>query len=156
MVSDGCRLTIIESDEMKRAIPLGNPEFEIARNAFNLAVQHGIDPERVRREQREAEQRRREAEEFERAMQRKLSACPGFLATDAPSGPASRGRVVVAPGLAQQAMEWLRRRFQVSESLELDSAADGLVFEIIPRAARSGGRRVQRSFIRNVQFELPL
>jgi len=55
---------------------MGAPEFFLARTCFNLAAEAGNDPERVARELREAEQRRRDAAEYERKCQRTLAECP--------------------------------------------------------------------------------
>ena len=142
---------------MKSLRNMGAPEFFLARSVFNLAAETGDDPERVARELREAEQRRRDATEYERKYQRTLAECPGFCACDAPSGPGSKGKVVIEPGMILEANRWLRRRFHVSENLEL-SGDTGLVLEIIPHQRRLpvGGKRIKVHFGKVEQFELAL
>lgn len=135
---------------------MGAPEFFIARNAFNLVAERGEDPERVAREARHAEQRRKEAVEYERKMQLRLEACPGFLACDAPSSPDNFGHVVAQPSDAEGAREWLKRRFQISEDLNLSDV--GLVFRIHSRkkSVTAGGKRIKVHFDKPMQYELPL
>lgn len=126
----------------------------IAVQAFNLSGETGVDPERVERERREAEQRAQEARELEAKMQRTLADCPGFVGCDAGS---VQGRVVVEPGRVTEAVQWLKRRFHVSENLEL-SSDNGLAIDVQSRTrtCRSGGRRRKVSFVRVEQFELAL
>jgi hypothetical protein len=74
-----------------------------------------------------------------------------------PGSPESEGKVVVEPGRAIDAREWLKRRFRVCDDLELSTAA-GLVFRVIPRCRKSSGQRRARrvSFGPLEQFELAL
>lgn len=126
---------------------------------FNLAGERAVDPWRVERERREAQERQAQAAAFQAKMQRSLEECPGFTAADVPGGPGGRGRVVVSPAQATEAAQWLKRRFVVRPSLELDAAADGLVFEIIARARPirgNGGHRRRVSFDAPEQFHLAL
>ncbi len=142
---------------MKSLRNMGNPEFSFARTAFNLIAERGDDPERIRREAEETVRRQREAAEYQEKMQRKLTECPGFMGADLPAGPGCKGTVVVQPGLVREANDWLRKRFAVSESMEL-SEADGIVLQIIARrkSVTRGERRVKVSFGQPQQFELPL
>ena len=122
-----------------------------------LSMQVGHDPERIRREKSEAEQRERDSAEYQHRMQRALNLCPGLVGADAPSGPGRPGRVVVDPRQANDAMAWLKRRYRVSESAVLTD--ENLVLEIISRAAsaRDGAtKRLRVSFDKPVQFELDL
>ena len=133
-------------------------EFPGSGQVFNLAGERGVDPDRVARELREAEQRRVAAAEYELRMQRKLSECPGVVGFDSPTSPDSLGKVVVEPAHVVEAAAWLKRRFVVSEDLEL-SGDTGLVFSIAPRKIRlhaSGGKRIRVHFDKPTQFELPL
>lgn len=141
---------------MKAIRNMGAPEFFFARTAFNLIAERGEDPERVAREAREQEQRRKAAAEYERKMQLSLEKCPGFMGCDAPHGPESTGSVVIQPSEAESARAWLKRRFQISEDLNLSDA--GLVFKIASRrkAVTSGGKRIKVRFGKLEQFELPL
>lgn len=134
-------------------------QFELgcACEAFNLAAETGVDPERVLRERRETIERQRQAAAFEAKMQRSLAECPGVVGFDAPNSPDSKGKVVVEPAHTVEAFQWLKRRFHVAENLEL-SGAVGLVFEIAPRrrGLRSNGKRIKVHFGKVEQFELGL
>ena len=141
-----------------RKIPftMGNPEFAIAAQSFNLAAERGEDPERVAREKREAEQRAREAAEYQSRMQRALKLCPGLTGCDPPAGPGLPGRVVIDPRQAPEARAWLKARFRVNEEVRFESA-DGLAVEIISRAQpKPGQKRVSVTFDKPVQYTLDL
>jgi hypothetical protein len=73
-------------------------------------------------------------------MQRKLSECPGFVGCH-PPGVESPGRVTVQPGAADEAVEFLKRRFHVGQVGWQKGL--GLTVEILPR--RKG---VSRAVIR--------
>lgn len=126
---------------------------------FNLSSETGADPFRLERERAKAEALAREAREYQTKMQLSLEKCPGFIGCDAPDNDRARGRVVVEPGRIVDAMPWLKRRFHVSESLDL-SLDNGLCVEIIPRVRNSscanGKQRVRVTFERPEQFELRL
>lgn len=126
----------------------------IAAQAFNLSGESGDDPERVERERRETERLQQEARELELKMQQTLADCPGFVGCDAGS---VQGRVVVEPGRVTEAMQWLKRRFHVSENLEL-SSDNGLAIDVQSRirSCKTGGRSRRVSFVRVEQFELAL
>lgn len=137
----------------------GNPEFSIMRSVFNLAGEQAEDPERVAREAAAARQRARDAEEYQKRMQKTFSQCPGFIGADAPSGPGLPGKVTFEPAKAVEAITWLKRRFRVDERLDL-STDSGLCVEIITKRkpGLSGGcnsRRVHQ-FGKPEQFELSL
>lgn len=141
---------------MRRTKP-SRPDAElpvISVQAFNLAGEVGDDPERIERERRDAERRQQEARELEAKMQRTLAECPGFVGCDAGS---VQGRVIVEPGRVTEAMQWLKRRFHVSENLEL-SSDNGLAIDVQSRTrtCKSGGRSRRVSFVKVEQFELAL
>jgi hypothetical protein len=58
--------------------------------------------------------REREARAWQDKMQRKLSECPGFVGCR-PPGQASPGLVTVQPTDADQAVDFLKRRFHVGQ-----------------------------------------
>lgn len=136
---------------------LGAPEFMLARTVFNLSGESGPDPERVAREQREAEERRAQAAAFQARAQLTLEKCPGFITCDPPSSPGSTGKIVVEPSHLLEASEWLKRRYHVAENLEL-SRDLGVAFEIAPRnrGSTSRKRKVKVCFGKPEQFQLAL
>jgi hypothetical protein len=127
----------------------------ICTEAFNLASQSGNDPFRLERERWEAEQAASAAREFERRMQRLLEECPGFTTCEAPRSEDARGKVIVEPARITEAMQWLKRRFVVNESLEL-STDIGLCVELIPRKRGRTARTYAAKFKKPEQFALPL
>ena len=123
--------------------------------AFNLVSEYGEDPERIIRERQEAEAAAAAALEYESKMQRSFAQCPGFIGCDPPSGERSKGRVVVDPTYAFQAREWLKRRFNCNEAIELSD--HGLCIEVMPRVrAKPGQPRRRVSFLKPEQFDLAL
>lgn len=140
---------------MKRPVP----QFDLAvvGDVFNLAGQPGIDPERLARELEQSRLRRQEAARYQERMQLTLAQCPGFVGADAPAGPGLLGKVVVEPSWILEANRWLKRRFHVSENIEL-SGDTGIVLEIASRArpCKKGGRKVRVAFGPAEQFELAL
>ena len=132
-------------------------ESACAVEAFNLASERGIDPERVVRDRIAADKARRDAAEYQAKVQRVLADCPGVVGFDLPSCECGKGKVVIEPGRINDAMPWLKRRFKVAESLEL-STDQGLCVEFAPRIRRSPttGRRVKVTFGRVEQFTLAL
>ena len=134
------------------------PQFDldVVGDIFNLVQEPGIDPVRVARELKECEQRRQDAAEYQRKMQRRLEECPGFITADAPVGEAHFGNVVVEPSNADSARAWLKRRFQISEDLNLSDI--GLVFRIHSRrkVVTVNGKRIRVRFGKVEQFELAL
>lgn len=133
-----------------------HPELSIAPQAFNLSGEQGNDPFRLEREKWQAEERQRQAREFEAKYQRKFEECPGFVACDAPSGPDCVGKVVVDPGKASEAREWLKKRFKVDEDLTL-SPDTGLCFRVMPRAQKASTQRTYArkfTFVKPHQYEL--
>ena len=87
-------------------------ELRPCATAFNLAGERGVDGARVISEMAEAMRREREAREWQEKMQRKLSECPGFIGCN-PPGEQSPGKVTVQPAAADEAVEFLKRRFHV-------------------------------------------
>lgn len=133
------------------------PQYDlpVAGAVFNLAGERGEDPERVARERAAAERANREAKAYQDRMQKTFAACPGFIGGDAPAGPGLVGRLVVEPARVAEAYEWLRRRFRVSENLELSQTLDnGLCIDVIPRPPRKSGVWRKTSFAKPTQFEL--
>jgi hypothetical protein len=133
-------------------------ELPLAAAAFNLFSETGDDPLRVMRERDARLALEREAELYRQKMQRVFADCPGFLGGDAPTGPQATGRVVVEPGRSVEALAWLKRRFHVNETLELDRAVEGLAFEIKPRqrSPGAGSKRIKVTFARPEQFQFAL
>lgn len=133
-------------------------ELPKAEAVFNLAGQSAPDPWRIAREREEQARVAREAAAYQERMQRTLAECPGFIGADAPPCPEGRGKVIVEPAMAGDAAVWLKRRFHVSESLELDRHADGITFQIAPRTRRRSPGRPRRkvSFAPPEQFTLAL
>lgn len=131
-------------------------EFACSASVFNLAAEAADDPWRLERERLAAEEARVVAIKYQSSMQRALALCPGFVGADAPTSDTGRGRLVVEPAKVIEALAWLRRRFHVSENLELSSDA-GLCIEVQPRVRRStpGPRRAKPRF-KLEQFELDL
>jgi hypothetical protein len=89
-------------------------ELTACANAFNLIGERSIDGAREIAEMAEAMRREREAREWQDKMQRKLSECPGFIGC-VPPGVESPGRVTVQPGAADEAVDFLKRRFHVGQ-----------------------------------------
>lgn len=128
-----------------------------SHTVFNLACECGVDPDRVLKERLDAAIARAAAREYELKMQRTFSQCPGFIGGDAPSSENGKGHVVVDPGKALEAREWLKRRFHCNDALELSD--QGLCIEVVPRARRKaagGPRRVRVAFGKLEQFTLSL
>jgi len=139
------------------------PQYELANSgeAFNLAVERGVDPERVIRERIAADKARTEAREYQAKMQRMLAECPGVIGWDLPGCECGKGKVTIEPGRIADAMPWLKRRFHVSEILELSTDC-GLCVEWSPRRKGKAriettkGKRVKVTFGPLEQFTLGL
>lgn len=136
------------------------PQYDlpVAGDVFNLASEVADDPWRLDRERWEAAQRRKDAEEYSSKMQLQLAQCPGFIGSDAPKSEASTGVVVVEPALIAEALSWLKRRFNASETMDFETDLQGIAIEIAPRQRRCsfGGRKVKVRFGKVEQFTLPL
>jgi len=131
-------------------------ELPCAGDVFNLVNEVADDPWRLERERWALAEAQELARQYQERMQRVFSQCPGFIGGDAPSSEKGCGRVVIEPQSVMDAVPWLKRRFHVSENLDL-SADNGLVIEIKPRRRgqqQAGGRKVKVSFDKPVQFEL--
>lgn len=122
---------------------------------FNLSGETGPDPLRLERERWQRETREREAREYQERMQRTLAECPGFVGADPPASDAATGRVIIEPGMVFQAVAWLKRRFHVSENLDL-STDTGLCVEVAPIVRKKGVRKVKVTFGKPEQFTLEL
>ena len=105
-------------------------ELRPCATAFNLAGERGVDGARVIAEMAEAMRREREARAWQDKMQRKLSECPGFVGCH-PPGEQSPGRVTVQPGTADEAVEFLKRRFHLGPVGWQRGL--GLTIEVLPR-----------------------
>lgn len=134
------------------------PELSCAVEAFNLASQSGIDPDRVLRERWAQEKREQEAREHERKMQRLLDECPGFTGGEMPRGPGLPGSVTIDPVCTKQAMDWLKRRFRVDSHAGVEATGE-LRIKIVARVTQKtidGAKRPRVSFKPVEQFVLPL
>lgn len=107
------------------------PQLELSAcaGAFNLAGERGVDGARVIAELAEAARREREALALQDKMQRKLSECPGFVGC-LPPGAQSPGRVTVQPSAADEAVDFLARRFHVGPVGWQKGV--GLTIEVLP------------------------
>lgn len=123
-------------------------EIPVCGTVFNLASETGEDPLRVEMDRLRAARECEAALEYQKRMQRLLEECPGFVGADP-------GKVVVEPGRIAEAMVWLKRRFHVSESIEL-STDTGLCVEIKPRVSKSTGKRSPVRFGKPEQFQFSL
>lgn len=130
---------------------------------FNLVTETGDDPLRVILDNLHRAAERAAAREYELRMQRLFSECPGFLAGDAPGSELGTGHVVVEPAKAVDAVAWLKRRFLVSDKMQVETAAGGLRIDLAPRPKRGGAngkRQVRRKidclFSPPEQFSLDL
>jgi hypothetical protein len=105
-------------------------ELRACTGVFNLAGERGTDGARVITEMAEAMRREREARAWQEKMQRKLSECPGFVGCR-PPGEQSPGRVTVQPSAADEAVDFLKRRFHVGQVGWQKGL--GLTIEVLPR-----------------------
>jgi hypothetical protein len=130
-------------------------ELPILGPVFNLAPEQGVDIDRVLLESRQQLAAECAAKEFSAKMQMKLSACPGFVACDSPASEESPGRVIIEPAHTLEAVQWLKRRFQVAENIAVD-CGNGLCIDIRTRSRRSGGKRQKFTGCKVEQFELAI
>ena len=128
-------------------------ELRACADAFNLAGQRGVDGARVIAEMAEAMRREREARAWQEKMQRKLAECPGFVGCR-PPGEQSPGRVTVQPGAADEAMNFLARRFHVGQVGWTKGL--GLTIEVLPRRKGMARAVARRRLAQVEQFPLPL
>lgn len=78
-----------------------------------------------------------------------LARCPGFVGAD------GERRVIIEPAYVIEAVKWLKRRFYVSENLDISD--NGLCIELEPRKrTRSVASKRQVLFAKPHQFELAL
>lgn len=135
-------------------------ELRTVGQEFNLVSETGPDPVRVMLDKLHAAEAQAAAREYELCMQRVFADCPGFQSGDAPKGEQSRGWLVVEASWIGKAMPWLKRRFQVADTVEVDQANNGLRIEIAPKPKRVRGPKKQKpvpvNFSPIVQYELPL
>jgi hypothetical protein len=113
------------------------PQLELlaCADAFNLVGERGVDGARVVADMAEAMRREREARAWQDKMQRKLSACPGFVGCR-PPGERSPGRVTVQPSAADDAVDFLKRRFHVGQVGWQKGL--GLIIEVLSEQLQTG------------------
>jgi len=128
-------------------------ELRQCADAFNLIGERSIDGAREIAEMAEAMRREREARAWQDKMQRKLSQCPGFLGCRAP-GEQSVGCVTIQPGAADDAVEFLKRRFHVGQVAWQRGL--GLTIEVLPRRKGVSKAVVRRQFAPIEQFRFDL
>ena len=130
-------------------------ELPVCASVFNLVIEQGDDPWRLERERWEQAERELAGREYAAKMQLTLQQCPGFVGCDPPASDTSKGRVVIEPGRVMEAVSWLKRRFHISENLDL-SPDNGLCIDLAPRvrSCKGGGKRVRVSFEPPEQFKL--
>ena len=125
-------------------------ELRSCADVFNLAGERGTDGARVIAEMAEAMRREREARAWQEKMQRKLSECPGFVGCR-PPGEQSPGRVTVQPSAADEAVDFLKRRFHVGQ---VDwTKGLGLTIEVLPRRKGIGKLVARRRLAPTEQFQ---
>ena len=128
-------------------------ELRPCADAFNLAGQRGVDGARAISEMAEAMRREREEKEWQERMQRKLSECPGFVGCR-PPGEQLPGSVTVHPGAADEAVEYLKRRFHVGPVGWQKGL--GLTIEVLSRRKGNTKAIIRRRFARVEQFRFRL
>lgn len=128
-------------------------ELRPCADAFNLSGDRGTDGARVIAEMAEAMRREREIRAWADKMQRKLSECPGFVGCH-PPGVESSGRVTVQPGAADDAVEYLKRRFHVGQIGW--QRGMGLTIEISPRRKGVSQAVIRRRLAPVKQFQFLL
>ena len=124
-------------------------ELRPCADAFNLIGERGVDAAREIAEIAEAMRRETEARAWQERMQRKLSECPGFVGCH-PPGVESRGTVTVQPGAADEAVEFLKRRFHVGQ-VEWQKGL-GLTIAVLPRSKGASKAVVRRRLAHVEQF----
>ncbi len=128
-------------------------ELRPCADAFNLAGERGNDGARVIAEMAEAMRREREARAWQEKMQRKLSETPGFIGC-LPPGEQSPGRVTVQSGAADEAADFLKRRFHVGQVGWQKGL--GLTFEVLPRRKGESRAVIRRRLAPVEQFQFRL
>jgi hypothetical protein len=124
-------------------------ELRPCADAFNLIGERGRDGAAEIAELARAASVAREAREWQERMQRKLSECPGFVGCH-PPGVESRGTVTVQPGAADDAVEFLRRRFHVGQVGWQKGL--GMIIEVLPRRKGQTRASISRRFAPIEQF----
>jgi len=129
-------------------------EMPVVGDAFNLAPEKGIDIDRQLRDERVQLARECSAREYAAKMQRQLAECPGFVGADIAPSEQSASRLMLDPRLVLDAVGWLKRRFRVSDALELHSTGNALCVEIAPRRrGQTGKRQVRFGKVEQFKFE---
>jgi hypothetical protein len=119
--------------------------------AFNLFGEAGTDGAREIAEIAEAMRREREARAWQDKMQHKLSECPGFVGCR-PPGPESPGTITIQPAAADEAVDFLKRRFHVGQVGWQRGL--GLTIEVLPRRKGLSKAVVRRRLAPVEQFQL--
>ena len=118
-------------------------------DAFNLMGERGVDGAHEIAELAEAIRREREAREWAEKMQRRLSECPGFVGCN-PPGQQSPGIVTVQPGVGDEAVDYLKRRFHVG-AVNWQRGM-GLVIEVLPQRKGQSRAAIRRRLAPIEQF----
>jgi hypothetical protein len=135
---------------MFMSITVRQMELRPCADAFNLAGERGVDGARVIAEMSEALRREREARAWADRMQRKLSECPGFIGCR-PPGQESPGIVTVQPAAADEAVDFLKRRFYVGQVSWRRGM--GLTIALLPRRKGLSKAVARRRLARIEQFQ---
>lgn len=126
-------------------------ELRPCSDAFNLAGERAVDAVAVMLERGRQAAAAEAAREFERKMQRLLSDCPGFVGC-CPPGQQSPGKVTVQPAVADEAVDFLKRRFHVGE-VGWEKGL-GFTVEILPRRKGLAKATARRRLAPVEQFQL--
>jgi hypothetical protein len=125
-------------------------ELTACATVFNLFGESGDDGTREIAEMARQAQLAREAREWQERMQRKLSKCPGFIGCN-PPGEQTPGKVTVQPGAADDAVDFLKRRFHVGPVGWQKGI--GIAIEILPRHKGVSSAAARRRFMLIEQFQ---
>lgn len=125
-------------------------ELRPCADVFNLAAERGVDGARVIAEMAEAMRREREARAWADKMQRKLSECPGFVGCN-PPGVETPGTITVQSGSADEAVDFLKRRFHVGQVGWQKGL--GMTIQILPRRKGLPRAVIRRRLVPVEQFQ---
>jgi len=128
-------------------------ELRACATVFNLFGERGGDGTREVAEMAGQAQLAREAREWQERMQRRLSECPGFIGCN-PPGEQSPGKVTVQPGAADDAVDFLKRRFHVGPVGWQKGV--GFTIEILRRRKGVSSTTARRRLLPIEQFQFRL
>lgn len=136
-------------------------DLPVVGDEFNLITERAEDGWRVVAERLQAATDRAAAREYQLRMQRTFKECPGFIGANPPDGEQKRGVVSVEPGKVLEAVEWLKKRFNVNPEVKSNLATAALEIEVITRRrgkAAPGQKRQAGSSIwkKPEQFQLAI